>query len=101
MRLRSILFIAACLALAACSGIRDGVVVAKKSRIAMMDTYQDEFGFRYEPVVYWVDVRGKDARGRDRVKHIFLFRNDWMQLRAGDRWSRQKGFSPAEAGGGK
>jgi hypothetical protein len=67
----------------------------------MMDTYEEEFGFRYEPTIYWVDVRGKDVKGRERIKHIFLFRNDWLQLRAGDKWSRQKGFSPAEAEGGK
>ena len=102
LRTPPILLIAACLAclmLSACSCIRDGVIVAKRARSGMMDVYAEEFGFRYEPDVYWVQVEGKDRKGRERIKNIILFRHDWAQLRVGDHWSRQTGFSPAEAGG--
>lgn len=57
------------------------------------------FDFRYEPSIYWVKVKGKDDKGRERCKNIILFRHDWAMLRVGDHWSRQHGFSPAEAGG--
>lgn len=90
-----------CMALSACSTVRDGVIVEKRARSGMVDVYTEEFGFRYEPDVYWVRVEGKDAKGRERIKNIILFRHDWEQLRVGDHWSRQKGFSPSEAAGGK
>jgi len=90
-----------CVALSACCSIRDGVVVEKRSRTGLpglfSDVYGEEFGFRYEPSVYWVRVEGRDDKGRERVKNIILFRNDWAQLRVGDHWSKQNGFSPAEA----
>jgi hypothetical protein len=97
MRITSILLILASLALSACTCIRDGVVVGKRARSAMPEIYAEEFGFRYEPSVYWVRVEGKDDKGRERIKNIILFRHDWAQLRVGDHWSRQHGFSPAEA----
>ena len=97
MRFVAILLILACLTLAACTSIRDGVVVSKCARGGMPDVYSEEFGFRFEPSVYWVRVQGKDDKGRDRVKNIILFRHDWAVLRVGDHWSRQHGFSPAEA----
>jgi hypothetical protein len=104
MRIAPVLLIPlclACLALTACTTIRDGVVVAKRSRAGLpgvyADVYSEEFGFRYEPSVYWVKVEGKDDKGRERTKSIILFRHDWAQLRVGDHWSRQHGFSPAEA----
>jgi len=99
MRPLPILLILACLALSACTSIRDGVVVAKRSRVGPPDVYAEEFGFRYEPCVYWVQVKGTDDKGRERIKNIILFRHDWAQLRVGDHWSKKHGFSPAEAGG--
>ena len=87
-----------CLFLSGCACIRDGVIVAKRARSGMPDVYGEEFGFRYEPSVYWVEVQGKDDKGRERVKSIILFRHDWDQLRVGDHWSRTGGFSPAGAG---
>jgi len=87
----------ACLVLSACTTLRDGVIVEKRSRAGMADVYAEEFGFRYEPSVYWVRVEGKDDKGRDRIKNIILFRHDWAQLRVGDHWTRGRGFSPAEA----
>jgi len=92
-----ILLLPVLLALSACSSIRDGVIVAKHARSGMTDVYSEEFGFRYEPSVYWVQVEGKDDKGRERTKNIILFRHDWDQLRVGDHWSKQHGFSPAEA----
>lgn len=97
MRPTPLLMILACVALSACTSIRDGVIVEKRSRTELPDAYAEEFGFRYEPSVYWVRVEGKDARGRERIKNIILFRHDWALLRVGDHWSRQHGFSPAEA----
>jgi len=88
----------ACLVLSACTTLRDGVIVEKRSRSAMQDVYAEEFGFRYEPSVYWVRVEGKDDKGCERIKNIILFRHDWAQLRVGDHWTRGRGFSPAEAG---
>jgi len=101
MRPFPFILIAICLALSACSSIRDGVIVAKRARAGMVDVYSEEFGFRCDPDVYWVAVKGKDDKGRDRIKNIILFRHDWAQLRVGDHWSKQGGFSPAEAAGGK
>jgi hypothetical protein len=73
--------------------------VQKRCRSEMPEVYDlYEFDFRYEPSVYWVRVEGKDDKGRERIKNIILFRHDWEQLRVGDHWSRQQGFSPAEAG---
>ncbi len=96
--LRSLLLLA-CFTLSACCGIREGVIVEKRSRGEMPEVYDlYSLGFRYEPSVYWVRVEGKDRKGRDRIKNIILFRQDWLQLRVGDHWSRQNGFSPAEAG---
>ena len=92
-----ILAIMAILGFTGCVHIRDGVVIAKCARSGLPDVYQEEFGFRYEPDIYWVKVQGKDDKGRTRVKSIILFRHDWAQLRVGDHWSRQHGFSPAEA----
>ena len=97
MRTFPVLLITACLALSACTSIRDGVIVEKRARSGMPDVYAEEFGFRYEPDVYWVAVEGKDDKGRERIKNIILFRHDWAQLRVGDHWSRRNGFSPAEA----
>jgi len=101
MRIASILLIPgclACLALSACTTLRDGVIVDKRSRMEMVDVYGEEFGFRYDPSIYWVRVEGKDDKGRERIKNIILFRHDWDALRVGDHWSRQNGFSPTEAG---
>ena len=97
MRRAVLPLILACLALTACSSIRDGAVIGKRTRSGMPDVYGEEFGFRYEPDIYWVRVQGKDDKGRERIKNIILFRHDWEQLRVGDHWSRQHGFSPAEA----
>jgi hypothetical protein len=99
MRKLPLLLILACVTLSACCGLRDGVIVKKSSRIGPPDVYAEEFGFRYEPSVYWVQVKGRDEKGRECRKEIILFRHDWAQLRVGDHWSRQGGFSPAEAGG--
>ena len=102
MRITPILTILACFALGACSTLREGVIVEKRSRAEMPEAY-DLYGlsFRCEPSIYWVKVEGKDEKGQERVKNIILFRHDWAQLRVGDHWSRQQGFSPAEAAGGK
>jgi hypothetical protein len=88
----------ACFVLSGCVSIRDGVVVSKRARSGMPDVYAEQVSwFRYEPSVYWVQVKGKDDKGRERIKNIILFRHDWNQLRVGDHWSKQHGFSPAEA----
>jgi hypothetical protein len=85
--------------LSACSTLRDGVVIEKKSRGEMPEAYDlYSLSFRYEPSVYWVEVQGRDDKGRERVKNVILFRQDWLQLRVGDHWSRHVGFSPGEAG---
>ena len=100
MRIVRALLIPVCLAslaLSACTSIRDGVIVQKRARSGLPMVYEEEFGFRYEPCIYWVRVEGKDDKGRDRIKNIILFRHDWAQLRVGDHWSKQHGFSPAEA----
>jgi len=98
MRTPPILNILACLALSACSSVKEGVIVAKCARSEMPEVYDlYSLSFRCEPSVYWVDVQGKDDKGRDRVKEIILFRHDWAQLRVGDHWSKQQGFAPAEA----
>jgi len=97
MRIVPLLLVLACLALSACTTLRDGVIVEKRSRSGMMDVYEETFGFRYEPSVYWVRVEGKDDKGRERIKNIILFRHDWAVLQVGDHWSRQHGFSPKEA----
>jgi hypothetical protein len=96
-----ILLIAACLGcafLSACTTIRDGVVIEKRSRLGLAEVYGEDFDFRCEPTIYWVRVEGRDDKGRERIKNVILFRNDWLQLRVGDRWSRKGGFSPGEAG---
>lgn len=98
MRFASFLLVLLCVALAACSGIRDGVIVAKRARSGMACAYATYLSFRYdEPTVYWVKVQGLDGKGRERCKNIILFRHDWEALRVGDHWSRQRGFSPVEA----
>jgi hypothetical protein len=98
MRIIPSLTILACLALAACSTVREGVIVKKRYRIEEPEVYDlYEFSFRCEPSVYWVQVEGKDDKGKERIKNIILFRHDWEALRVGDHWSRQKGFSPAGA----
>ena len=97
MRIPRFLLIPVCLALGACTTLREGVIVEKRARKEMPDVYAEEFGFRYEPSVYWVRVEGKDDQGRERIKNIILFRHDWAQLRVGDHWTRGRGFSPAEA----
>jgi len=84
--------------LSACTTLREGVIVEKRARMGMPEIYGEEFDFHYEPSIYWVRVEGKDDKGRERIKNIILFRNDWAQLRVGDHWSRAQGFSPAEAG---
>ena len=97
MRYSLSLTILACVGLTACSTVREGVIVAKRARAAMpeaVDVYS--LSFRYEPSVYWVEVEGKDAKGRERVKNIILFRHDWDALRVGDHWSKSGGFSPGE-----
>jgi hypothetical protein len=99
MRTLPSLTVLACMCLSACCTLRDGVVIGKKCRGEMPEAYDlYSLSFRYEPSVYWVEVQGKDDKGRERVKSIILFRHDWDQLRVGDHWSRTGGFSPAEAG---
>ena len=78
------------------TNLREGVIVQKCARTEEPEVY--EFTFHCtEPSVYWVKVQGKDDKGRERIKNVILFRHDWEQLRVGDHWSRQRGFSPAEA----
>jgi hypothetical protein len=99
MRILPTLTILACLALSACTTLREGVIVTKRFREGMPEVYDlYSLSFRCEPSVYWVEVQGTDDKGRERTKSIILFRHDWAQLRVGDHWSRQQGFSPAEAG---
>ena len=84
----------------ACATIRQGIVVEKRARTGMPTAYETSLSFRYsEPDVYWVRIEGQDSRGRTRRKSVILFRRDWEQLRVGDHWSRERGFSPAEASG--
>ena len=98
MRIARPLTLLACLALCACSTVRDGVIVAKRYRTEVPEVYDlYEFSFRCEPSVYWVQVEGKDAKGREKIRNIILFRHDWDQLRVGDHLSKGQGFSPAEA----
>jgi hypothetical protein len=97
MRIIPSLTILACLALTACSTVREGVIVQKRFRVEEPEVYGlYEFSFRCEPSVYWVQVEGKDVKGRERIRNIILFRHDWQALRVGDHWSREKGFSPGE-----
>jgi hypothetical protein len=100
MRIIPSLTILACLALTACSTVREGVIVQKRFRVEEPEVYGlYEFSFRCEPSVYWVQVEGKDVKGRERIRNIILFRHDWQALRVGDHWSREKGFSPGTEGG--
>lgn len=86
------------LLLAACSTVRQGVIVEKRSRAGMLNVYATHLSFRYaEPDVYWVRIEGPDCRGRIRQRSVVLFRHDWRQLRVGDHWSADRGFSPREA----
>jgi uncharacterized protein YcfL len=99
MRWPTILTLLAFLGLSGCCSLREGVIVAKQYRAEMPEVYDFyDYGFRYEPSVYWVSVQGVDKRGRERTKEIILFRHDWDMLRVGDHWSRKGGFSPEEAG---
>ena len=98
MRIIPILTILACLALGACTTVREGVIVKKSFRTEMPEVYDlAGLSFRCEPSVYWVQVEGKDAAGRDQKKDIILFRHDWAQLRVGDHWSKEHGFAPGDA----
>lgn len=99
MRPRHFLLLASALLLTACATrIRQGVVVEKRARTGIPNVYATHLSFRYsEPDVYWVRVEGQDSRGRTRRKSVILFRRDWEQLRVGDHWSSERGFSPAEA----
>ena len=98
MRLRHLLLLPLAFVFASCSSIREGVVVEKKGRLGMDTAYATHLSFRYsEPDVYWVRIEGHDDQGRTRQKTVILFRHDWGQLRVGDHWSRDHGFSPAEA----
>lgn len=99
MRILPILLILVCLTLGACSSLREGVIVKKYARTGPPDVYAEQFGFRFDPAVYWVRIEGRDAKGRQCARNVILFRHDWAQLRVGDHWSRQNGFAPAEAGG--
>jgi hypothetical protein len=97
MRILPCLLAVACLCLSACVNLRNGVIVEKRARTGEPTVYA-EFTFHCtEPSVYWVRVKGRDDKGRERIKNIILFRHDWDQLRVGDHWSRANGFSPAEA----
>ena len=99
MRSARSLIVLVCMALSACCSLRDGVVVKKMARSEMPEVYDlYSLSFRYEPSVYWVEVQGKNDKGRTCTKNIILFRHDWEQLRVGDHWSKQSGFSPDEAG---
>jgi len=99
MRLRAphLLLLASILFLTSCTCIREGVVKEKRSRVGLIDPYSTWLTFRYEPDIYWVTVEGRDDKGRVHHKNILLFRHDWEQLRVGDHWSCQSGFSPAES----
>jgi len=97
MRIVSILTILTCLLLSACSTVMEGVVVKKRFRIETPEVYGlYEFSFRCEPSVYWVEVEGKDKKGREKIRDVILFRHDWEALRVGDHWSRQGGFAPGD-----
>src|SRR5215210_1651793 len=94
--------IAMALVLSSCACIRDGVIVEKKSRGGLPNVYAVWTPqFRYEPDLYWVTVEGRTRNGGVARRSIILFRNDWVQLREGDRWDCDRGFAPAEAFPGK
>jgi hypothetical protein len=99
MRIIPSLTVLVCMSLSACCSLREGVIVEKRARGEMPEVYDlYSLSFRYEPSVYWVRIEGRDDKGRERIKNVILFRQDWDQLRVGDHWSRKGGFSPAEAG---
>jgi hypothetical protein len=98
MRIIPCLAILACLALSACTTVREGVIVGKRFRTGMPEVYDlAGLSFRCEPSIYWVQVEGKDCKGQEKKKDIILFRHDWAQLRVGDHWSEEHGFTPGDA----
>ena len=96
-RFLTTLTILACMLLSACSTVMEGVVIKKRFRIEMPEVYDlYEFSFRCEPSVYWVEVEGKDKKGREKIRDVILFRHDWDALRVGDHWSKAGGFTPGD-----
>ncbi|MEA3188894.1 MAG: hypothetical protein QOD99_2724 [Chthoniobacter sp.] len=85
---------------ASCVSLREGRVVAKKSRQSLLNVYSTWNSFNYsEPEVYWVRLEGRDDQGRPAAKDLILWRKDWEQLRVGDHWDADHGFAPADASG--
>ena len=95
MLVRCLLALALATFLTSCVSLREGNVVAKKSRKGMFNVYAtwDSFISR-EPDVYWVRLEGVDENGKAAHKDVILWRQDWEQLRVGDHWDREHGFVP-------
>ena len=84
----SILLLAACITLAACSSVKQGVVISRHARRGMHDPVAVRGQFRYAmPEVCWIEVEGLDKHGRKARRNVILFRNDWEKIRVGDFWS--------------
>ena len=67
-----------CLALllGGCATVRNGVVVAKGSRVKPA---------AWPPVAnYWVDVRGRGESGAKVRERVLMFKADWQKIRKGD-----------------
>src|SRR5579884_3584507 len=84
------------LTLGACASprLREGIVVSKHARKGICCDPMNTVAYFHlpQPDVYWVDVRGENAKGKMVKKHIIVFRADWRRIQVGDHWSASGGF---------
>jgi hypothetical protein len=94
--LRVLTIVTLALALSACASrrIREGTVISKHACKGLaFDTMVTTAYFRLpKPDVFWVDVQGKNAKGKLVKKHVVVFRADWKRIDVGDHWSAAGGF---------
>ncbi len=77
------------LLVASCCSIKQGIVIRKRARFAMDSPYYPSSLFRFSiPDIYWVEIEGRNNKGKLARREVILFRADWDKVNVGDHWPR-------------
>ena len=86
-----LLLLAPLLLAVSCSSIKQGIVIKKRARFAMDSPYYPSSLFRFSiPDIYWVEIEGRNKKGKLATREVIVFRTDWDKIKVGDHWPRPR-----------